>query len=88
MRLSFLSFTEIVKLSTREMIWWGWGGSIFLLERGDKPEKVPFLLLLYSSITFTLYVGKVKFPLLLQDSHPSLYSTKTLYHLYISDPFW
>ena len=39
-------------------------------------------------VTFTLYVGKVKFHLLLQDSHPSLYSTKTLYHLYISDPFW
>ena len=49
---------------------------------------LPLFLLLYSSITFTLYVGKVKFPLLLQDSHPSLYSTKTLYHLYISDPFW
>ena len=42
-------------------------------------------------------MGKVKFPLLLffihsfelamQDSHPSPYSTKTLYHLYISDPF-
>ena len=55
-------------------------------------------LLLYGSITFTLCVGKVKFSLLLfflqsfelamQDSHPSLYSTKTLYHLYISDPFW
>ena len=24
----------------------------------------------------------------MQDSHPSLYSTKILYHLYISDPFW
>ena len=57
-----------------------------------------FFLLFYSSITFTLYVGKVKFPLLLfflrsfelamQDFHPSLYSTKALYHLYISDPFW
>ena len=42
--------------------------------------------LISSSITFTLYVGKVKFPLLLQDSHPSLYGTKT-YHLYISDQF-
>ena len=51
----------------------------FLLENGDKPEKggLPLLLLLYSSITFTLYFGKVKFPLLLQDSHPSLYSTNT-----------
>ena len=63
-----------------------------MLERGDKPEKggggggrggkcrngvVATFLLLYSSITsFTLYVGKVKFPFLLQDSHPSLYSTK------------
>ena len=45
-------------------------------------------LLLYSLITFTLYVGKVEFPLLLfflrsfelamQDFHPRLYSTKTL----------
>ena len=24
----------------------------------------------------------------MQDSHPSLYYTKTWYHLYISDPFW
>ena len=24
----------------------------------------------------------------MQDSHPSLYSTKTLHHLYMSDPFW
>ena len=24
----------------------------------------------------------------MQDFHPSLYSTKTLYHLYISDRFW
>ena len=78
----------------------------FLLERREKPEKgdwcrnggVATFLLLYSSITFTLYVGKVKFSLLLfflqsfelamQDSHPSLYSTKILYHLYISDSFW
>ena len=48
---------------------------------------------------FTLRVGKVKFPLLLfflqsfklaiQDPHPSLHrSTKTLYHLYIPNPFW
>ena len=79
------------------------GGRVqhFLLEMGDKPEKgrrgggfdvemgaLPLFLLLYSSVTFTLHVGKVKFPLLLQDSHPSLCSTKTLYHLYISDPFW
>ena len=58
---------------------------------------VATFLLLYSSITINLCVGKVKFPLLLffqsfelamQDSHPSLYGTKRLYHLYISDPFW
>ena len=24
----------------------------------------------------------------MEDSHPSLYSTETLYHLNISDPFW
>ena len=33
-------------------------------------------------------MGKVKFPLLLQDSHLRRYSIKTLYHLYISDLFW
>ena len=27
------------------------------------------------------------FELTIHDSHPRLYSTKTLYHLYISDPF-
>ena len=79
-----------------------------MLEREEKPEKgmgvdvemggLPVFLLFYSSITFTLCVGKVKFFLLhfflqsfelaMQDSHPSLYSTETLYHLYISDPFW
>ena len=52
----------------------------FLLERGDKPEKgggrggrgvdvemrgSPLFLLLYSSITFTLCGGKVRFPLVL-----------------------
>ena len=58
-------------------------------------------LLLYSSITFTMCEGKVRFPLLLfgpsvlqsfeftmQDSHPTPDCTKTWYHLYISDPFW
>ena len=47
--------------------------------------------LLPDLITFTLCVGKVKFPLLIpqsfelamQDSHPSLSSTKTLHHFYI-----
>ena len=73
------------------------GVQTFLLERGDKPEKggwcgngggsggvVANFLLLYSSITFTVCVEKVGFPLLLfgsslfsvnhssQDSHLSL----------------
>ena len=52
----------------------GVGVRIFLLERGDKPEKgrgwcrnggVDTFLLLYSSITFTVCRGKVRFPLLL-----------------------
>ena len=83
------------------------GVSNFLLERGDKPEKggwcrnmggCHFFLLLYSSITFTLSVGKKKFlyylsvlqsfELAMQDSHSSLYSTKTFCHFYIFDPFW
>ena len=51
-----------------------WGGlQNFLLERGDKPEKgawcrkggLPLFLLLYSSITFTVCGGKVRFHLLL-----------------------
>ena len=78
----------------------------FSLERGINLKRggwyrnggLLLFLLLYSSITFTPYVRKVKFPLLLfflrsfelamQDFHPRLYSTKTLYHWYISDPFW
>ena len=58
----------------------GGGVRNFLLERGDKPEKggggggrgvdvemrgSPLFLLLYSSITFTLCGGKVRFPLVL-----------------------
>ena len=75
--------------------------TLFLLCINDPPDGrggVATFLLLYSSITFTLCVEKVKFSLLLfflqsfelavQDSHPSLYSTKTLYPLYISDSFW
>ena len=34
-----------------------------------------------------LLTTKFPFQLTMQDSHPSLYSTNTLYHLYISDPF-
>ena len=78
----------------------------FYRKRGDKPEKggewwgvLPLFSLLYTLITFTLCLGKIKFhfvtfsvfqsfELVMQDSHPSLYSTKILYHLYISDPFW
>ena len=57
---------------------------------------LPLFLLLYSSIAFTLCVEKgflyyililQSFELNMQDSHPSLYSTKTLYQLYISDSF-
>ena len=91
---------DLPKIASLERGGVGEGVQNFLLETGNKLEKagLPLFLLLYSSIAFTLYVGKVKFPLLLfflrsfelamQDFHPSLYSTKTLYHWYISDPFW
>ena len=82
----------------------------FLLEKGDKPEKgggnvemgvgTSFTILQLSSITFTMCVDKVRFPLLLFGfsifwvSHARFSSTfsaksfvKTQYHLYISDPF-
>ena len=59
----------------------------------DEAMEGCHFLLLYSSIIFILCVAKVKFLLLLfgssvsylamEDSHPSLYSTKTLCHLYI-----
>ena len=55
--------------------WVTWEVQNFLLERGDKSEKwqgvdvemgeVDTFLLPYSSITFTVGVGKVRFPLLL-----------------------
>ena len=83
----------------------------FLLKKGDKPEKgggnvemgvgTSFTILQLSSITFTMCVDKVRFPLLLFGfsifwiSHARFSSTfsaksfaKTWYHLYISDPFW
>ena len=81
-----------------------------LRESGDKPGggrvdvemgELPLFYFLYSSITFTLCEGKVRFPcfitfwifslsieLAMQDSHPTLYCTNTWYHLSISDPFW
>ena len=58
-------------------------------------EGVATFLLLYSSVGQG--GGGVRFPLLIfgfsvflvmQDSHLSLYCTKTWYHLYISDLFW
>ena len=69
-------------------------------EKGEEWWGVlPLFSLLYTLITFTLCLGKRKFhfvtflvfrsfELVMQDSHPSLYSTKILYHLYISDPSW
>ena len=55
-------------------------------------------LLVYFSVTFTVCRGKVgslyyfsdlqSFDLAMQDSHLSLYYTKTWYQLYISDPLW
>ena len=61
--------------------------------------EVATFLLFYSSVAFTVCgLKKVKFGLLhlllqsfeltMHDSHTSLYSTKTLYHLNISDSFW
>ena len=54
-----------------------------------------FLITLHFNCIYHVWGEKVKFPLLLfdssilamQDSHPSLYSTKTFYHLYVSDSF-
>ena len=86
---------------------WGWGVLKFLLAGGITLKRggwcrngslVVNFLLLYSSIKFTVFVGKVvsfitfsfflqSFELNMQDSYPRLYSTNTQYHLYISDPF-
>ena len=52
---------------------------------------------LYNSITFTVceekgslyyFLDLQSFELALQGSDPTLYCTKTWYHMYISDPFW
>ena len=37
---------------------------------------------------FYYFLVLQSFELAIQDSHPSHYITKTLCHLYISDPFW
>ena len=57
-----------------------------------------FITLQFNHITVYVWEGGVRSPLLLfgfqsfelarQDSHRSLYRTKTWYHLYISDLFW
>ena len=39
-----------------------------------------------SKVSFIFFLQS--FELVMQDSHPSLYSTKTMYHLYIPNPFW
>ena len=54
---------------------------------------LPLFVTLQFSCIYCLLGEKVKFPFLhsfelfTQDSHPSLYSTKKLYHLHISDSF-
>ena len=45
-------------------------------------SKVPFIIFRIESFETK------SFELAMQDSHPSLYFTKTWYQLYISDPFW
>ena len=51
--------------------------------------ELPFFISLKFSYIYGMCVIKVvSFKLPMQDSHPGTYSTKTFYHLYISDPFW
>ena len=81
----------------------GRGYKVFPLERRDKPERGGGVggrevdVELYSSITFTVceekgslyyFLDLQSFELALQGSDPTLYCTKTWYHMYISDPFW
>ena len=40
-----------------------------------------------SKVSFIIFLVLQPFELTMQDSHASLYSIKTLYDLYISDPF-
>ena len=72
-----------------------------LLERVDNPEKggrrglplfyyfnVQLHLLCLRGKSFLYYIlVHQSFELTMQDSHPSLFSIKIFYHLYISDPF-
>ena len=41
-----------------------------------------------SKVSFITFQNFGLFELAMQDSHPSLFCTKTWYYLYISDPFW
>ena len=77
----------------------GGGGTKVFFKRGGEPGKggggggLPLFVTLQFSCIYCLLGEKVKFPFLhsfelfTQDSHPSLYSTKKLYHLHISDSF-
>ena len=51
-----------------------WGLPKILLESEDNPDILYYILVFQS------------FELTMQDSYPSLFSIKILYHLYISDP--
>ena len=80
----------------------GGGVPKILLKSRDNPEKSWLPLFCYftiqlhllsvcvgggSKVCFYYILILQSFELAMQDSHPSLYSTKTLYHLYISDSF-
>ena len=78
---------------------WGWGrvpklllesgitltnGGYLDVEMGG--GRVPFFY--YFTVQLLCYILILQsFELTMQDSHPSLYSIKTLYHSYISDSF-
>ena len=79
------------------------GGSKFFNRKGGVGVEMgglPLFITLQFNHIYSVCVKskEVKFPLLLffiqsfelamQDFHRSLYSTKTFYHWYISDPFW
>ena len=54
---------------------------------GELPLFNYFTVQLHLLYVYAWEGSKVSFELAMQDSHPSLYSIKILYHLYISDPF-